>query len=459
MPKIEQREIVALAELAFHDHQRAICCRTDRLFAWLMIVQWIAGIAGVLWLLPLAGQSDFNHSQVDVWAAFFLGGLITAFPVFLAFYIPGAVVTRHVIAVAQMLMSGLLIHLSGGRAETHFHVFGSLALMAFYRDWRVLVTAATVIFVDHVLRGFYWPQSVYGVSAATPWRAVEHAGWVAFVVAVLSVAIRQSRADMKEIALRQATLEVTNAHIEDKVQQRTAELKETIEQLETFCHSVSHDLRAPLRTMQGFAHILAKDYSGSLDQFGRECAQKIAFSSQRLDSLMTDLLEYTRVSRVQMNLESVPVGEAVEEVITLLAEDIRTKHAGIVTANELATVRAHKSTLIQVLLNLISNALKFVKPGEDPRIQIRSEEVDGRVRLFVEDNGIGIDPKNFGKLFGMFQRLNTAQEYPGTGIGLAIVRKAVERMGGTVNVESEAGKGSRFWVELPAGRAAVAAAP
>lgn len=163
---------------------------------------------------------------------------------------------------------------------------------------------------------------------------------------------------MKEIALRQAVLEVTNAHIEDKVQQRTAESRETMDQLETFCHSVSHDLRA------------------------------------------------------------------------------------------------HKSTLIEVLLNLVSNALKFVKPGEQPQIRIRSEKVDGRVRLCVEDNGIGIDPKNFGRLFEMFQPLNS--EYPGTGIGLAIVRKAVERMGGVVNVESEPGKGSRFWIELPAGTAALA---
>jgi len=445
MSEIEHSEISRLADNAFSEHERRIARQTDRLFACLMIAQWLGSIVACGWLAY--HQPDYDPTHAQVTAAILLGALISGFPVFLAFYTPGAVLTRHVIAFAQMLMSGLLIHLSGGRVETHFHVFGSLALMAFYRDWRVLLTASGVVILDHFVRGQYWPQSVYGVAAVTPWRAIEHAGWISFEVAALMVAIRQSRAEMKEIALRQAILEVTNQRIEEKVQQRTAELKEAMEQLEAFCHSVSHDFRAPLRAMHGFAQILAQEYEDKLDPPGKSYTEKILSSSQRLNSLIADLLEYTRVSRTQMALEAVPVGEALDQVLQLLAEEIKSRQATILAAPDLPVVYAHKSTLVQVLLNLISNALKFTREGTRPEIRVRADRIGSRARIWVEDNGIGIDQHDFDRLFGMFQRLNT--NFPGTGIGLALVRKGIERMGGKVSLESEVGKGSRFWIELP----------
>src|SRR4051812_34822969 len=253
MSAIDQEQIGLRAATAFAAHEQRIARQTDRLFAWLMIAQWLGGVTAAGWISFRAPQLD--PQSVNVAAAILLGALITIFPVFLAWYTPGSTTTRHTIALGQMLMSGLLIHISGGRLETHFHVFGSLALMAFYRDWRVLLTASVVVFLDHLVRGFLWPSSLYGVESVSAWRAVENAGWVSFEVGVLMLAIRQSRAEMKEMALRQAILEVTNQHIEEKVQQRTAELREAMEQLEGFCHSVSHDFRAPLRAMEGFARI------------------------------------------------------------------------------------------------------------------------------------------------------------------------------------------------------------
>jgi len=444
MSEIDQEEIGRLSANAFAEHEQRIARRTDRLFAWLMMAQWVAGIALAGWMSYSAPQLD--PLGLNVSTAILLGALITGFPVFLAWYTPGATTTRHVIAFAQMVMSGLLIHLSGGRVETHFHVFGSLALMAFYRDWRVLLTAAVVVSLDHALRGFLWPMSLYGAENVSPWRALEHAAWVSFEVVVLVLAIRQSRAEMKEIALRQAILEVTNLHIEEKVQQRTAELREAMEQLESFCHSVSHDFRAPLRAMQGFARILSTEYKGKLDDFGQDCAQKIVTSSQRMNALITDLLEYTHMSRVQMAVEPVLVSDALDEALLLLAEEIKSKQATVIVQPELPMVYAHKSTLVQVLLNLVANALKFTRSGERPEIHIHADSSGERVRLWVEDNGIGIDPRDFERLFGMFERLNP--DFPGTGIGLALVRKGIERMGGKVSVESEVGKGSRFWIEL-----------
>ena len=140
--------------------------------------QWIAGIVFALWVSPLAWSGPVSRTHLHVWAAIVVGGIISLFPALLGLFRPGRPSTRYTIAVAQMLMGALLIHLTGGRIETHFHVFGSLAFLAFYRDWRVLIPATIVVALDHMLRGIFWPQSVYGVLVASQWRWLEHAAWV-----------------------------------------------------------------------------------------------------------------------------------------------------------------------------------------------------------------------------------------------------------------------------------------
>src|SRR5262249_115003 len=170
----------AARDALFRAHQLHIYKRTDRMFARLMLAQWVAGILFALWISPLAWSGSTSATHTHVWAAIFLGGAISVFPALLAMLRPGELSTRYTIGVAQMLMSALLIHLTGGRIDTHFHVLGSLAFLAFYRDWRVLVPATVVVAVDHMLRGIFWPQSVYGVLVASQWRWLEHAAWVVF---------------------------------------------------------------------------------------------------------------------------------------------------------------------------------------------------------------------------------------------------------------------------------------
>jgi len=214
------------AEELFRAEEEANYRRTDRMFAWLMAIQWLAGIAAALWISPRAWEGQFSSVHIHVWAAFILGGIISGFPIALALLCPGATLTRHVIAVGQMLTSALLIHLTGGRIETHFHVFGSLAFLAFYRDWRVLVTATVVVAADHFVRGIFWPQSVFGVLVASPWRWLEHAGWVLFEDVFLWQAIRQNLRTLFGLAERQAKLETVNADIERQVAERTQELRQ-----------------------------------------------------------------------------------------------------------------------------------------------------------------------------------------------------------------------------------------
>src|SRR2546421_715434 len=198
------------AEALFRDQQQAIYLRTDRLFAWLLPAQWIGAVAFALILTPYTWNGESSAVHIHVWASIFLGGALTVFPVWMTYAWPGTAATRHIIAVAQMLMSALLISLTGGRIETHFHVFGSLVVLSFYRDWRVLVPATLVVALDHFLRGLYLPYSVYGVLSASPWRSIEHAGWVIFENVFLVISCFRSIREMRFIANRTAALEASD---------------------------------------------------------------------------------------------------------------------------------------------------------------------------------------------------------------------------------------------------------
>ena len=206
--------------------------RTDRLFGWLTGLEWIACIVFSLWISPRSWVGEFSQVHLHVWTAIFLGGIIASLPLTLIVMRPGAVLTRHVIAASQMLMVGLLVHLTGGRIETHFGFFGLLAFLAFYRDWKVLATATLVAGLDHFVRGMYWPMSIFGVSNSSPWRAAEHIGWVIFEVIFLADFIRHSRKQGLVLAQRQAELEGVNDRIAREVAAQTADLTTQIKERE-----------------------------------------------------------------------------------------------------------------------------------------------------------------------------------------------------------------------------------
>jgi PAS domain S-box-containing protein len=208
--------------------------RTDVFFAKLLVVQWLAMIGLALVVSPRTWEGRTATTHIHVWAAIFLGGAISLYPAWLGWKRPGQTATRHTMAVGQMLVSALLIHLTGGRIETHFHVFGSLALLALYRDVRVFITATIVVYVDHLARGIFWPESVYGVLSATVWRSLEHAGWVLFEVSFLTLSVRVGLSEMRELVARQIGLEKINRDKEQEVRDRTVELASSEEQFRTF---------------------------------------------------------------------------------------------------------------------------------------------------------------------------------------------------------------------------------
>lgn len=222
---IRSTDIERRARQLFEGHQQKLCEQADHLFAVLLLIEWIAGVITALLVSPHAWSGVHYHTHVHVLVAVFVGGALALFPNALVLTKPGRYLNRQVIAISQMLFSALFIHLSGGRIETHFSVFGSLALLAFYRDWRVLVSAAVTITLDHLIRGIFWPQSVFGISFASPLRALEHGAWVVIECVFLLKGISASVKDMHDMARHRAELENTNNTIEKLVEDKTAQLR------------------------------------------------------------------------------------------------------------------------------------------------------------------------------------------------------------------------------------------
>ena len=214
-----EKQVDIQAKVLFDHHMHEAYRRTDRLFAYLMVLQWVGCIILALVVSPKTWAGEFSQPHVHLYAALILGGLLTIMPVFLAFKLPGKVITRHTMVVCQVLYSALLIHLTGGRIETHFHLFGSFAFIAFYKDWKVIITATLVAAVDHAVRGLFWPQSIFGVVTANEWRVVEHASWLIFEVFILIKGCLQQRKEIKDMAHTQALAEAANQESQDFLEQ------------------------------------------------------------------------------------------------------------------------------------------------------------------------------------------------------------------------------------------------
>jgi signal transduction histidine kinase len=234
-----------------------------------------------------------------------------------------------------------------------------------------------------------------------------------------------------------------------RVVERSAELEEANRALEAFAFTVSHDLREPLRNIQGYLNALTEDCWNVLPKKGQGYVSSMVSVASRMEALIADVLEFSRLSSADLPPERVPLGKALHEALELMQNATRGSGATIdVDENVQVEVSGHYQTIVQVLANLLSNSLKFVRDGEQPAVRIWSEQRGWRIRLWVEDRGIGIAPENHRRIFEVFQRLHGEEKYLGTGVGLALVRKGVERMGGQTGVESTLDNGSRFWIEL-----------
>ena len=247
--------------------------------------------------------------------------------------------------------------------------------------------------------------------------------------------------------LAEQSIQQLNRELEQRVIERTVQLEESNSELKAFTYTVSHDLRAPLRAMQGFAQALKEDYVSQLDEMGHEYAQRIVGAAHQMDGLILDLLAYSQLSRSDIRVVPVSLDLAIGESIAALQPLIDQQQAKISVEAMPKALGSHR-IFVQVFTNLLSNAIKFVPSNVQPDIQINCEQRADKVRIWVTDNGLGIDLAHQQRIFSVFERLHGIESYAGTGIGLAIVKKAVARMGGDVGVVSSLGEGSQFWIEL-----------
>ncbi len=452
----------------FESHRDSVHRQTDRIFGYLLIIQWIAGIAAANWITPRTWIGTHSEPHIHIISAILLGAGLIALPVFFAFRMPGATVTRHTIAATQMLIGAMLIHLTGGRIETHFHVFGSLAFLAFYRDWRVIITATLIVGADHMFRGLWWPQSVFGIQNAGSWRWLEHVGWVVFIDIFLIGACLRNTREMREIAERQAESEHTSARFEARVHERTAELHAAKLEAEQAAHikseflaNMSHEIRTPMTAILGYTDLLADEEAVINDPTLRtEYLRTIQRNGEHLMAIINDILDLSKIEAGKMDVEQIPTDplQLLFDVDSLM--QVRAMAKGIALRTEYLsdipqTVQSDPVRLRQILVNLVSNALKFTEEGS-VTLAARLDQTDpDRPTLCFQviDTGIGMTPEQQSCLFQAFSQADssTTRRFGGTGLGLSISRSLALQLGGDITLTSEPGKGSRFILRIPTG--------
>jgi PAS domain S-box-containing protein len=302
------------------------------------------------------------------------------------------------------------------------------------------------------------PQKVLETAQSTGhyegegWRVRK--GGVRFWSSVVVTPLRDENGELlgfskitRDISDRKRLLDKIQEHAEE-LEFRIAERERTNAELESFSYSVSHDLRAPLRAIEGFTDIVLTDFGNELSPPVVEHLQQVVKAAGRMNRLVQDLLDYSRLTRIELPPSRVKVITAINEACAQIEEGLRKKVT--VSADSQLFVSAHAPTLRQILLNLINNGLKFYPAGKAPHVEIAAKREGSRVVISVRDEGIGIAPQHQERIFEVFERLHTIADFPGTGIGLAIVKRGIERMGGTVALESAPGKGSTFYIALPA---------
>jgi signal transduction histidine kinase len=478
----DSEDVLKKTEQYYQEIQLTNYKRTDRFFAFLMVAQWLAGILITLIISPFSWNGAESSIHRHVWEAVFFGGAISLFPVFLAIRRPGSIFTRQVITAGQMMTSALLIHLSGGRIETHFHIFGSLALLAFYRDPKVFPTATIITALDHFVRGYFFPASLFGVAYATPWRAVEHAAWVLFEVSFLLWSCRASNQDARKVARHRAL----------EMQQRHVQKLESIGQLAA---GIAHEINTPIQFVGDNIRFLQQEFTAinellristqlsdhkeatiaQLDEAAKnldaaylvdeipKALEQSLDGVQRITKIVSAMKEFSHPGHSEK--QAIDINKTIESTVVVSTNEWKyVAEIDLILDSSIPLVPCIAGEFNQVILNLIVNAahaigdVKERAGGERGRITIRTKKLENKLEIRIQDTGAGIPQEIAHKVFDPF--FTTKEVGKGTGQGLAIARSIiVNKHGGSIDFESKLGTGTTFILTLPLHDSAAEIAP
>ncbi len=394
----------------------------------------------------LAMGFDLAHALVE-------GAAVAAPAVFATWQRPSRTLRATAASFGLMTASAVLVHVSGGYIEAHFHFFVVVGVMALYQSWIAFLVAVGYVVAHHGIVGILDPRSVFNHEAAfrdpVAWAVIHGAFIAAMSVATLTawrLAERQQLAAQRRLEALSAGLERSNRELHE------------------FASVAAHDLQEPLRKIQAFGDRLG-GYTDELDETGRDYLERMTAAARRMQQLTQDLLTYSRVATDSGGRRHVALEPLVHEVLTDLEERIEARRADV-RVESLPVIEAEPLQMRQLFQNLIANALKFVPPGTVPQVRIWAEPVPVHGigagerpmwKIFVADNGIGFEEHQRERIFAPFQRLHAPSAYEGTGMGLAICRRVVERHGGEITATSHPGEGATFIVTLPSRQRAPAA--
>lgn len=434
--------------------------RADKLFSYLFIFQWVLAIIIALYVSPLTWKGAESQVHLHLKMAIILGGALSLLPIWVSKILPGSSFSRHFISISQVLYSSMIIHLMGGRIEAHFHVFGSLAFIALYRDWKVLLSATVVVAIDHLLRGYYFPHSVFGIDIYQPWRWLEHAAWVIFEDAFLIYSIRQAIEALKENSQQKADLFNRNEYIENEIIKRTEELNTAqmqlvesakLASLGQMAGSVAHEINNPLTIISSSIRTLEKAISkGTLtNELVTDNMKSMTATIGRISKIILGLRVISRESSGEDH-KLVLLRDIFDDVLSLSSEKFKNHGISLEMDSRAPAldkkINCSRVQLSQVLLNLLSNAHDAIEHLENKWVRLNIAEEGTFMIIRMTDSGHGIPEEIQNKMFNPF--FTSKEIGKGTGLGLSISRKIIEQHQGKLEIDTQT-KNTCFVIKLP----------